>query len=1559
MSLFIDLATHVKNTPSFIQWTPMDCVEPLLWSQSVSESFLNAVINSSNFFLTDNVLDFSFHSGKKVNPHLANYTPIFPENSDFSQLDVEIKRVMREFPDFTAEEALRRMTDLGSDGMNLSLHFSNKFENTPIDYTNLYNHDGQIIDVSKLTNQELFNLQSKVDDIDKFESLEHVRSTFYASTPNVKLYYPEPFIASASFIHNDIGFLHILQYQFWLWFLFIFLIVFFFISFLCVLRWCSNRNQPRRETRGVSRSKCGDLITATVPVTWAISIIVSESTDAMDYYDGFNTSELIVGVRAYQWGWHYYYPKQADLNYNVKPNYSAFVGNSLKYTTTTGKKLNSNSLWKFYQTKLDDTTITPAHLLVLPSDNSRILNLMNFKDIGTNLLEASRAFKQIRAGARIYTTNLVHTPSPLTAKYVKINNLFFNENDLMATNNFGLKRQHTLTSASATTAVNSTFLDRNSLNKFLNYNLQYNNTNNTTNLYNSPSDLWTKANSTTLSATTLNNLNLLLSENNRFNSTNLRLLSLYPNLTQEFGDNSDVKPTHFPLRKLLKKQFTKPLRNRLNDRSLLLNSTNLTESTSQAIPFFQLNLLNTSKTSKDFMLNYAFQSVASEKQSVRKHKNLNANTTNYNLSFGINSLDSNLNKLNNNSNYMSPFYSYSLQNSNWSDLAVFNKLASNRIYYNGVDPIASSNAYTSRLNFDTPFQNTIKTFSNIVPNYVESESVRNAAKESNIEIQVVTKKYGKALELLGGDRAGEDKSATSSYWTQYWSNSNTTHRLSNILDAIKLQENSYLPLFTNYYDYDFRNAAGIRLLEDALWESTYSAYLHQDYLNIYNKYRESYDPRSLKWGYTNTLLLNADRDYNQEWKFGTNAKAKELKNVGTFYANSIQTDEYFLPLQLISKRDLSEPSFIADSLAMDESYSDYKNLSNLFIGKSSLPRGVYNNFNYPQSHHAVLNNFRSDFEDFSHFQDTSLDLSNQKNLDLDTSLQSLFSSNNNIISFNNTSAVVNGNVLSNPNNPSYEANPTQLNWSRFSSPVALRRSAKSAMTTFQAYQKVFKLRYEEGRAHVRLTDFADSASTQPFTTEQQVKYNQMLGKTKLRYFNTNYNVNRLLPVFNNLAGLTNSLNYYFFDFPFLDGVTNDPTRHVWFDAFIKYAQREVGGSSVSKYTIVGVPFYKKKYDFNVKQGKQLADTELYFNRIATARKSYLPQWIYTPYLYTRSNVWFADDKLQLLRNTNSNSYLVVQLNLRLMNWYWQSGSFSKNTSLVFTPSYSNSMRNTVRPYVSIQSYYYNLNALTDILTRREYLYRQILERRNKILELPSILRATPRHPLVNEIKASFLLIDPITYNSEYSRELYFSTLQYYKFMMFKGVLLDVNKFINNLPINLKLVNEYLFFHFIDQPTSTTMGNRNEMRKSQFKPLKKGISSMMRLQGTGAVAMPIEIRLQVLASSKDVIHSWAIPSAGIKIDCIPGYSSHKIMIFFTPGIYWGQCMEICGRYHHWMPIILYFMKRDLFFLWCTHFLSKKDPYATKLWEANDRQFADYIGFVSYDKSSWLTEISKKL
>jgi heme/copper-type cytochrome/quinol oxidase subunit 2 len=120
-------------------------------------------------------------------------------------------------------------------------------------------------------------------------------------------------------------------------------------------------------------------------------------------------------------------------------------------------------------------------------------------------------------------------------------------------------------------------------------------------------------------------------------------------------------------------------------------------------------------------------------------------------------------------------------------------------------------------------------------------------------------------------------------------------------------------------------------------------------------------------------------------------------------------------------------------------------------------------------------------------------------------------------------------------------------------------------------------------------------------------------------------------------------------------------------------------------------------------------------------------------------------------------------------------------------------------------------------------------------------------------------------------------------------------------------------------------------------------------------MPTEIRLHILASSKDVIHSWAIPSAGIKIDCVPGYSSHRVAIFLTHGIYWGQCMEICGRYHHWMPIVVYFMKRDLFFLWCTHFMHYSN--IENSFNMTDRQLTDYLRLVSFNKSTWVNELDK--
>jgi len=93
---------------------------------------------------------------------------------------------------------------------------------------------------------------------------------------------------------------------------------------------------------------------------------------------------------------------------------------------------------------------------------------------------------------------------------------------------------------------------------------------------------------------------------------------------------------------------------------------------------------------------------------------------------------------------------------------------------------------------------------------------------------------------------------------------------------------------------------------------------------------------------------------------------------------------------------------------------------------------------------------------------------------------------------------------------------------------------------------------------------------------------------------------------------------------------------------------------------------------------------------------------------------------------------------------------------------------------------------------------------------------------------------------------------------------------------------YFFKNY--EPLTLDPSKTNSNIKSAYQPLKKGISNMIRIQADKAVAMPTDTRLQILAVSKDIIHSWSIPSAGIKIDCIPGYSSHRVAVFSLSGIY---------------------------------------------------------------------------
>nr|WDE89267.1 cytochrome oxidase subunit 2 [Vireo solitarius] len=70
-----------------------------------------------------------------------------------------------------------------------------------------------------------------------------------------------------------------------------------------------------------------------------------------------------------------------------------------------------------------------------------------------------------------------------------------------------------------------------------------------------------------------------------------------------------------------------------------------------------------------------------------------------------------------------------------------------------------------------------------------------------------------------------------------------------------------------------------------------------------------------------------------------------------------------------------------------------------------------------------------------------------------------------------------------------------------------------------------------------------------------------------------------------------------------------------------------------------------------------------------------------------------------------------------------------------------------------------------------------------------------------------------------------------------------------------------------------------------------------------VVVPMESPVRVIVTADDVIHSWAVPSLGVKTDAIPGRLNQTSFTATRPGVFYGQCSEICGANHSFMPIVV--------------------------------------------------------
>jgi len=74
-----------------------------------------------------------------------------------------------------------------------------------------------------------------------------------------------------------------------------------------------------------------------------------------------------------------------------------------------------------------------------------------------------------------------------------------------------------------------------------------------------------------------------------------------------------------------------------------------------------------------------------------------------------------------------------------------------------------------------------------------------------------------------------------------------------------------------------------------------------------------------------------------------------------------------------------------------------------------------------------------------------------------------------------------------------------------------------------------------------------------------------------------------------------------------------------------------------------------------------------------------------------------------------------------------------------------------------------------------------------------------------------------------------------------------------------------------------------------------------LEVDNRLRLPIRTVIRLLITSTDVLHSWAVPSFGVKVDACPGRLNQASVLLERLGVFFGQCSEICGINHGFMPI----------------------------------------------------------
>ena len=115
---------------------------------------------------------------------------------------------------------------------------------------------------------------------------------------------------------------------------------------------------------------------------------------------------------------------------------------------------------------------------------------------------------------------------------------------------------------------------------------------------------------------------------------------------------------------------------------------------------------------------------------------------------------------------------------------------------------------------------------------------------------------------------------------------------------------------------------------------------------------------------------------------------------------------------------------------------------------------------------------------------------------------------------------------------------------------------------------------------------------------------------------------------------------------------------------------------------------------------------------------------------------------------------------------------------------------------------------------------------------------------------------------------------------------------------------YEYSDFINIEFDSYITPYNEMTENSFRLL----------DVDNRIVLPINNQIRILVSAADVLHSWTVPALGVKVDATPGRLNQTNFLINRPGLFFGQCSEICGANHRFIPIVIERIPTNFFIKW---------------------------------------------